>query len=1074
MAGLKFYSGNRLESLCDRLARVVSKPLSSPLTPEVIVVQSKGMERWLSMELAQKAGVWMNCRFPFPNAFVWEMMAAVLDDIPDISAFSPPVMTWRIMGLLTGRLEEKAFEILRNYLTEGADNFLKRLQVSERIADVFDRYTIYRPEMILRWEEGEDDRWQAKLWRDLAAGNPGRHRAATWTMFMERLKAGKIDPSLLPERVSVFGIPVLPRYHFEALRGLGTVIDVHFFLMNPTREYWADIVPESRIGREYEEDFHFDVGNPLLASMGKLGRDFFSMTMNVDADEQTAFEDPRETCLLAAIQSDILHLRNRGRTGERLMISRDDRSVQVHSCHSPMREIEVLHDHLLALFDSHRDLTPRDIVVMTPDIDTYASYITAVFSGDRDGQRRIPFSIADRRAPSESTVIDVFLKILGLCRGRFGAPDVLDILDTGPVLRQFGFGRGDTELIVEWVTNSGIRWGMDEDHRARLGLPDFRENSWRAGVERLLLGYALRGNEERLFNDILPYDDMEGNETEVLGRFLDFVERLVSCVRELESPRTLSGWAEALMNLIALFIADDEDNRRELLLLKSHVRDLRCQQEASGFSEPIPLEVVRYYLEKRLREEELSGGFITGAVTFCEMLPMRSIPFRVVCLVGMNSDAYPREYRPVGFDLMAHDPRPGDRSLRDEDRYLFLEAILSARECLYVSYVGQSIRDNSEIPSSVLVSELLDYVGDGFEVCDGTGTLEHLVTKHKLQAFSASYFSGEGRLFSYSQEDCDAAEIGSGPPSERKPFLAAPIRAVGGEPREIAISGLRSFFRNTCRYFLNHRMGVYFSERASVPSQDESFYRLDALQDFTLKSRLVDMKLEGEELDPYYRVARGQGTLSPGAPGKSVFSENKEIAETLAVEVASRCTGSRLPPLDINITVNGFRITGRLDKIWTSGMVAYRTVKNDKIKHHLDVWIDHLLLNCAAKPSYPETSMFLCIGKAWRYTHPEDSEAVLATLLTHYVKGQAEPLRFFPESSGHYVERLEGGGTRDRALQAARSQWEGSGFGPGRGEGDDPYHHLCFGGVDPFDDTFAAIAVDVLAPMFAHREKLKR
>ncbi|NTW37615.1 MAG: exodeoxyribonuclease V subunit gamma, partial [Syntrophobacteraceae bacterium] len=574
MASFKLYSSNRLESLLDCLAGVVSEPLSSPLGREVILVQSKGMERWLSMELAHKLGIWMNCRFPFPNTFVWEMFKVVLEDVPDASMFSPQVMTWRIMGLLREHLEEPAFKVLRDYLGERADTLLKMLQLAERIADLFDRYAVYRPDMVLRWEEGVDEHWQAALWRDLATYGEGKHRAAIWRMLMERLKSGKVDPKLLPERVSVFGIPALPHYHFEVLRGLATLIDVHFFVMNPTREYWADIVPERRIADASQKDLHFDVGNPLLASMGKLGRDFFAMAMNGEPEEHAVFEDPGDASLLAIIQSDILHLRSRGDAGEKTVLPSDDLTVQVHSCHSPMREIEVLYDNLLALFDSHPDLTPRDIIVMTPDIETYAPYITAVFGRDQDGKAGIPFSIADRRAPSESHTIDVFLKIIGLCRGRLGASDVLDILDSTPVQKRFGLDAGDMDLILEWVRNSGIRWGIDGEHRSRLGLPDFKENSWEAGIERLLLGYALRGNEERLFSDILPYDDMEGNETEVLGRFLEFLNRLFVSVRELESSRTLSEWAEVLKRLKSDFIADEEEKRRDLLLLQTEITDL--------------------------------------------------------------------------------------------------------------------------------------------------------------------------------------------------------------------------------------------------------------------------------------------------------------------------------------------------------------------------------------------------------------------------------------------------------------------------------------------------------------------
>ncbi len=507
----------------------------------------------------------------------------------------------------------------------------------------------------------------------------------------------------------------------------------------------------------FRPELHFDVGNPLLASLGKLGRDFFRAIVDLESEPVSDFIDPGEDSLLCAIQSDILNLRNRGESAPKTVINPMDASLQVHSCHGPWREIEVLYDTLLNIFEANQDLTPRDVLVMTPKIETYAPYISAVFDACQDEKKRIPYSIADRRVPSESLVIDLFLKITGLCKGRLQASQIMDILSSTAVRSRFNLSAEDIDVIHRWVVETRIRWGIDGEHRAAFGLPPFEGNSWKAGIERLILGYALQGDGEELFLDRLPYNDVEGNEAEILGRFLQFLEQLFNTVRALENPRTLAEWSDTLEWLRSAFIVEDEETGRDMQLLRGQLKELKRLQELSGFEDPVEIEVVRYYLSTQLGAEQLSKGFLTGCVTFCEMLPMRSIPFRVVALIGMNNDAYPREERPVGFDLIAQDPQPGDRSLRDEDRYLFLEAVLSAREFFYISYVGQSVRDNSLIPPSVLVSELLDYCEEGFSMPDSSSVIGFLVTSHRLQAFSPAYFAGKGRLFSYSQEDFDTA-----------------------------------------------------------------------------------------------------------------------------------------------------------------------------------------------------------------------------------------------------------------------------------------------------------------------------
>jgi exodeoxyribonuclease V gamma subunit len=1074
MAGFKLYTSNRLESLLDALASVVGEPLSSPFESEVIVVQSKGMERWLSMELAKEFGIWMNCRFPFPNKFVWEMFNAVIHDIPDISQYSPQVMTWSIMRLLPEHLHTSDFDVINNYLVQESDH-MKRLQLSERVADVFDKYSIYRPEMVLRWDEGSEgagqsESWQAQLWRGLFESEIGKHRAGILRDFLKLLTSPKVKPGKLPERISIFGIPAFPRYHFEVINALASLIDVHFFLLSPTREYWADIVPEKKIGADTTGLLHFEVGNQLLASMGKLGRDFFSMIVNRNYEEFPSFREPDGESLLACLQSDILHLKTRD-IDQKTAIQKSDRSVQIHSCHSPMREVEVLYDNLLELFETRPGLTPKDIIVMTPDIEAYAPYITAIFSAGQDDKMKIPFSIADRKAFSESHVIDVFLRIINLKGGRLRAPEIIDLLDCPVIQVRFGFKAEDMELILRWVNETHIRWGIDGVHRERIGLPVFDEGSWKAGIKRLLLGYTLRGNEERLFNDILPYDDIEGNETEVLGRFLEFLSCLFSSVNELEGKHVLAEWAVLLESLLTRFFVEDQENQREMQILRTKIRDLISKQALSGFTEPVELEVIRYYLSKQLKDEELSIGFMTGAVTFCEMLPMRSIPFRVIALIGMNSDAYPREYRPVGFDLIAHDPQPGDRSLRDEDRYLFLEAILSSRECLYISHVGQSIRDNSELPPSVLVSELIDHIDQGFHVAEGEIPRDHIVQQHRLQPFSPAYFSGKGRLFSFSHEDCEAAKVKSDGRAKLTPFISKPLTKTAAENKDISITDLKRFFRNPSRYFLNHRLGIYLEEGSTVPEDQEPLFQLNALEKFKLKDWLTSKKMAGNDLRGYYALVKGGGILPPATPGKVVYQEISQVVDAFYEELRSHTDSEKLPPLDVDIRIDDFRITGRLEHIWKSTLVEYQCVEKDRARHHLDVWIDHIVLNCARKPKYPQGSIFVRIGSAWFFNPIEDARSELKKLLSFFLNGMTEPLRFFPQTSAKYAERFIRVGHED-ALHAARNDWEVSDFN--RGEGGDPYFKLCFDHVDPLDDTFASIALDVFGPLIKNRDKMNK
>jgi len=1057
---LNIYTGNRMERLAEALAGVLRTPLSSPFATETIVVQSRGMQRWLAMELAGKLGIWANCDYPFPNRMIWQLFNAALPEVPDESLFSPEVMTWKIMALLPGFLKRHEFAPVRHYL-EGDGDGLKRLQLAGRIADTFDQYTVFRPEMLLQWEENQGGEWQELLWRELASRG-GEHRARLRLHFFQRLAGLKPGEGALPERITVFGISYLPRYHMEILAAVAGRSEVNLFLLSPCREYWGDIVPaREKARRNMEEREYLVEGNPLLASLGKLGRDFSEMVMECDGVAAVGldlYEEPGEGSLLASIQSDILNLAGGEGRSENRPIAEDDRSVQIHSCHSPLREIEVLHDNLLDLLEREKGLNPRDIVVMTPDIETYAPYISMVFEEGRDQAAKIPYSIADRSLVGDGVIAGVVMKLLELPGSRLTATYVFDILESLPVRRRFGIDGQDLETIRSWIGDTRIRWGADETHRVGLGLPPYRENSWAAGLDRLLLGYAMAGEGDLLFNGILPCDGIEGENAATLGKFAEFISAIMKAADQLAGKRALTAWHEALRAMIDDFVAADDESAFELATVCAVVDEMGAMAEQAGFKEEVELSLVRSWLSSRLAAAEKGLGFMTGGVTFCAMLPMRSIPFRVVALVGMSDNAFPRRSRPPGFDLVARNPRPGDRSLRDEDRYLFLECLLSARRYLYISYVGQSIRDNSTIPPSVLVSEFLDAIDGAFHA-GGMKTEERLVTRHRLQPFSRSYFSGDPRLFSYSNDNCAALVEAARAPGVPGPFMVAPLDEPPDEMRNVTLAQLIRFFANPARYLLENQLRIRLAD-VSAPLDEREPFAVEGLDYYCLSQELLERRLKGENAGEFLAVARCRGILPPGRHGVAVFAGAVADTDPLVARVAEETVGRPpLTPFCFEEPLGEFRLTGTIDRIWPDRKISCRCARI-KAKDRMRGWIEHLVLNAFAPEGYPAESLLLMKDAGLIFGRVESAAEILRSILAIYWQGLKMPLRFFPESSLEYV--LTGGD-----LERARRKWDG-GFS-GRGEGEDPYFRTCFGGEDdPFTGDFVTLARELFTPMVEH------
>jgi exodeoxyribonuclease V gamma subunit len=1044
---LTIHQSNRLDVLVEALASITREPLGSPFVSEVIVVQSRGVARWLSLRLADSSGICANVRFPFPTAFAWELYRSVCGVLAEQSAWDPEVLTWRILGLLPELESVSHFAPVKAYVRGDA---LRRFELAARLAVLFDEYLVYRPDWIVRWEQGKAEHWQAALWQRLAQDAAAQHRAALHQQLLEAL-ASRSATELVPERVSIFGAPALPPTLLELFTALGRVSDVHLFVQNPCREYWGDIAPQGdiarrRLARKADAEF-LETGNSLLASLGKQGRDFLDLVVELGGDgleERDRFVDPGNATLLASIQSDILRLEER--TPARAPAAHDDPSLSIHSCHSAMREVEVLHDQLLSLFSRWPDLEPSDIVVMTPDIESYAPYVEAVFA---TAEPRIPFNISDRSSEQESTLAATFMALLELRGSRYDSNQVLAILDETAVRRRFRFGEGDVQTVRGWVRDSQVRWGIDGAHRASFGLPATHEHTWRFGLERLLLGYALPGDNEKLLGTILPYDEIEGSSGAVLGRFASFVEGVIKLDAALAGTKSVARWCVLIHGILAEFFDPPEERAEELEAVRAAIATIDREARAAAYTQTVPLAVVIDVLRARL---DVPGrAFLSGGVTFCAMVPMRSLPFEVVCMIGMNDRAYPRVRRRDGFDLIADDFRKGDRSRGDDDRYLFLESVLNARRCLYVSYTGRHIREDTLMPPSVLVSDLLDYIAGA-----DARVRERLVTAHPLQAFSRRYFTGDGTLFSYSETLARAAAVAGRGSREPEAFLTAALPSPDIEGRTVDLDTFVRFFRNPAKHLFEQRLKV----RLETPEEEleaREPFRLGGLSLFDLKQRLLGLNLREVPHDGL-AIARAGGDLPHGGMGEALYAAEKEIVDRVARTLAPLLPGSVAEPHHFEFRAGEVTLTGTLANLGPSGMVDYR-MSGTNVPLRVRAWIRHLALNAFAPPGVGRVSRCVTQQCVLTFQPVPDARERLVELLGLYWHGLHAPLHFFPRSAWACA--------KGDSESKVRTIWQGSKYDEDASPGEcgDPYFQLAFRGTDPLDAEFDRAARTMFAPM---------
>ncbi len=1088
----------------------------NPLEDEIILVQSNGVAQWLKQALAADVsdsletgcGIAAALQVILPSRFIWRAYRTVLgqDQIPETSPFDKPLLIWRLMRLLPQLTGTEGYEPLQRFLQQD-DDLRKRYQLAERLADLFDQYQVYRADWLDAWAKGQnimldyqgvstllpaEQTWQPMLWRALqddvgAASHTSR--AAVHERFLDAAANLEFRPAKLPRRVIVFGLSSVPKQALEVLLGISRWTQVILCVNNPCEHYWANILTEKdyfrRAQRRHqlkpgmpdqikEEELHLHA-HPLLAAWGKQGRDYIALLDEKDNPDQyrslfanngqriDVFESHGEDCLLNQLQDDIRELRSVPESQDTwsAIDPARDQSIRFHVAHSPQREVEVLHDRLLAAFDADPSLKPREIIVMVPDINQYAPHIQAVFGQIASSDDRyIPYTIADLGKRQQAPLLYSLEFLLGISESRLAVSDVLDLLNVPAFRQRFRITEADLPLLQQWISQANIRWGLNSKHRDNLGInlhSGKEQNTWMFGLKRMLLGYAVGSDPtsraETDWHDIEPYGEIAGLDAVLVGPLAQLLTQIEHLVHVFSKPVTPTEWVERLQNLLLdFFEATDTDESYLLLQLQTALEQWLIACQDANLSETLPLSVVRDFWLSQIDQGGLSQRFFAGSLTFATLMPMRAIPFRRIYLLGMNDGEYPRIFTAMDFDLMARDYRPGDRSRREDDRYLFLEALLSAREHLHISWVGRSIHDNSERSPSVLVSQLRDHITACWslvQTCNENKLLDALTIEHRLQAFSMDYFDKTSQLFTYAREWRPAMIKTSDKAIDTvlsKQVFEAPV----------SLEQLIGFMKDPVKTFMRERLGVFY-EIEDLTAEDQEPFAVDALSQWAMQDELIrvrlDAKRHGEAEDAAVqrqleRLHR-QGLLPIGAVSTMTQLQLKEPLDQLfeLYDAARQAWPNSMEDEDIAFThtVEGqlVEIQGRLSQLFSNGEQRCRIEINSSNlikdnKYRLDKLISAWVLHLASHLNGQPITTHL-IGKNGQVIlqplEPEQAKKHFIAIIEAYVAGLSSPLPYAIQAGFAWLtkqgQEFEGAPEdcpSDEAIAAAQKCYEGGDY----------------------------------------------
>ncbi|NIF80292.1 exodeoxyribonuclease V subunit gamma [Paraburkholderia sp. Cy-641] len=1128
---LQLFYSNRYETLVGALLDDLAQAPADPWTARPVIVPSAAVRRRLELDIAARQGICANVDFCYLAQWLWARIGGVIE-VPRQSPFAPDRLVWRCYRLLENGHEAdaslpwNASPRLRTYL-DAADASM-RYELARRVATVLDHYLTYRPEWLLQWQKGgsifaggmpgngadetgprlsgasdsarEDERWQAALWRALLAelaqahGHAQTSAAALPPAYRFLDEIGTLDLEAIsnaqwPEAVSVFALPTMPPLHIALLRALSRWIDVRLYVMNPCREFWFDVVSEGRVQAldaagqlDYQE-----VGHPLLAEWGRQTQAQLHMlhelTESAASAETGDFTENSEPSWLAAVQNGILDLRNEADADELPL----ERGIEVHVCHSLSRQLEVLHDRLLGWFDEFDDLQPSDVLVAVSDLAAAGPLIDAVFGTTPAGDtRRIPYRITGLPPSQANPVARLLLDWLALPERSVGAPDLIEWLRVDAVAVRYGIDANSLETAQEWLAAAGARRGLAPLEPAGENVPVAR-HTFADALTRLYLGYAMPASGEPV-DAWLPVEGADGSDAELLGRLSRFVDDIDSFAAQCAIERTPAEWSQQLLETLAQCFDGGVDFADSLAAVRDALDTMSDAMQAGAHDVPLPASVIRGALTEAL-DDPARGGVPWGSVTFSSLTSLRGLPFRVVCLVGMDDGVLPSLARADEFDLMAAFGKVGDRQRRDDERNLFLDLLLAARERLFIAYTGRSIRDNAPLPPAALVDELLDHLaqvsaGEGASPAEVDAARHAFIVEHPLQAFASNYFAAQPDLFTY---DADRAELATLLAAPRHPaaapFFDQPLPAE--ETHEVGFDDFVRFWRHPARSLLRDRLGVALSDAQGELLDTEPF-DLDYAGRDALAERLLPVLLDaGTDDDAMFSRVRRVAEASPELPGGATgavwrareLSALQQLATSVRREVASGI--ERLPfvldvaprwPAGADIVGALFgphdallreaaetplQLRGTLNLLTGTGQVMFRYAKATA-RDYLSAWLAHLVY-CAVRPDGPRRTVWHGSGESFELapvTAPLDELAPLAAL---FKAGRRLPLRFFPKSAWTKISESDA---------AAQGVWINDRV---RGESDDPALRIALRGTPlTLDEPFGSLAAIVFKPLLAH------
>ncbi len=1059
------FRSNNLETLSTVLAKQ-DFLLKNPLERSWIVSQNQGMSVWLSQSLAKQFGIF-SAQYYLVKPVIIEILEKLYGEQVKKNNFSRNEITLALFAIFSKLLRSNvaSMQVVKEYIQEERTS-LKLMQLAQKMAALFDKYLIYRPQELLSWQNESDSQrqskaplWQVKLWQELVKTMGKQHFAYYIDLFCKETKPDLFAELNLPKQIYFFAITSLPPLFCDFIKQLDNYTNVSLFLLSPSKEYWADIRSKKEQIRslkrtrgnissleDMENTLHYDEGNTLLANNGKLGRDFQALLeskFDYQEGEQDLYKSPSEELPLGFLKNSLLYLKNKA-LGEKETFPIAKNNLLIYSCHNRIREVETVQDILLQeVFEN--GVQPHEIAVMMPNIETYADLIPIVFTNDKEEKHYLPYRVSDRSAIFDEPIIRLFLKLLTSLSSRASFDDIFELISNVVIQQAFKWQEEEVEILKNYLKEASLAWGLDGKQREQQGFPFEEANSWSYVVSRLLLGWAT--TQEIIWQDRLAMPLTDGASFDSVRKLILFLQEWEELFQFASKSHSGKEWCERLGKVIDTFFSENQETQNSLRELRLSVDECSKLMKQIDFESLLDLDCILSLFESIWQSQINATAFLRGGITFCSMLPMRSIPFRIIVLMGMDEGEFPRMEKQIEFDFLYKQRELGDRVKLDEDRYLFLETLLSARDKLVITYQGQDARKNVTKMPSLLVTELVEALSQGYALPEGYANFtDLLINKEQAFPFDSFYFS-EPRAKSYSVLYAKAAQSlytyrkAQNPRDSQVNFFVLYKGENKQEKQEVDYKNFMYFWRFPIRYFLqdilnvkrkkeaHHEAVLSFQNSADLVVLNREPLRISSRDKKTIILRILSFFQKNEtNLEKIYLYEKTKNELPWGQLGRYSFQEIAKEATLFwdNIKDIAQKQDIIIPKIVLqNITLQSIPLT-----LYENERIGYTVFKMNG-SFILKEWLQHLLYTVAVQPVVTKIVGYVKKGNKemisvseFKELTQEKAKELLNIYADFFIEGQTKPLCFEAKTAWSYVEALRMGRTAEQASKQAEDTWQ--------------------------------------------------